>query len=264
MQSSTDGLYAKGVGEIVDQLRIEFLDEVKESLAALTFLIDEVRHEREEISELVSAVQRMTMSIKGQAHNYEIPALATVSRRAEDYLANVKHFPPRTLDDIQTFVETMTDIAENPDLEEDRDISKLVRNLPAKVRLDDTILEVRNIEVLLVMHHGAATHFVEREMQECGYRISTCTSTLDALPLIIRTKPDLVIISAMMPELSGIDLASGLAEMPATRNIPTALITSLPADDPYLQLLSKRVPIIHKNASFGDDLADALSKLFLI
>ena len=54
------------------------------------------------------------------------------------------------------------------------------------------------------MHHGAATHFVEREMQECGYRISTCTSTLDALPLIIRTKPDLVIISAMMPELSAL------------------------------------------------------------
>lgn len=87
---------------------------------------------------------------------------------------------------------------------------------------------------------------------------------LDAMPLIIRTKPDLVIISAMMPELSGIDLASGLAAMPATRNIPTALITSLPHDDPYLQLLSDRVPIIHKSASFGDDLAEALSNLFLI
>lgn len=263
MQSSTDGLYAKGVGQIVDQLRMEFIDEVKESLSTLTFLIDEVRHERSELPDLVAAVQRTALSIKGQAHNYEIPALATVALRAEDYLANVKFYPPRTLDDIQTFVDTMVDVSEKSD-DEEIDISKLVRGLPAKVRLDDTILEVRNVEVLLVMHHGAATHFVEREMQECGYRISTCTSTLDALPLIIRTKPDLVIISAMMPELSGIDLASGLAGMPATRNIPTALITSLPSDDPYLQLLNKRVPIIHKSASFGDDLADALSKLFLI
>ncbi|MDV7340359.1 hypothetical protein RYZ26_12210 [Terasakiella sp. A23] len=263
MSSSMDGLYAKGVGQIVDQLRAEFLDEVKETLETLTFMIDEVRREPDDMTELVSAVQKAMLSLKGQAHNYEMAALATVALRTEDYLANVKTFPPRMLDDIQTFVEAMIDIIEKP-IDDEHDISKLVRGLPAKVRLDDSILDVRNIEVLLVMHHGAATHFVEREMQECGYRISTCTSTLDALPLIIRTKPDLVIISAMMPELSGIDLASGLAEMPATRNIPTALITSLPQDDPYLQLLSDRVPIIHKNASFGDDLADALSKLFLI
>ncbi|NVJ92795.1 MAG: hypothetical protein HWE34_14130 [Methylocystaceae bacterium] len=263
MKKTTDGLYAKGVGEIVDQLRGEFIDEVKENLEKLTFLIDEVSHNKTELITLVEAVQRMAYAIKGQAHNYELPALSTVALRAEDYLANVKVYPPRTLDDIRLFVEAMTDIAETPD-DDERDISKLVRSLPAKIRLDENSIEVRNVEVLLVMHHGAATHFVEREMQECGYRISTCTSTLDALPLIIRTKPDLVIISAMMPELSGIDLASGLAEMPATRNIPTALITSLPADDPYLQLLSKRVPIIHKSASFGDDLAEALSNLFLI
>jgi len=263
MQSNMDGVYAKGVGEIVDQLRSEFLDEVKDTLEKLTFTIDEVRHERNDIKMLVEEVQRATMSIKGQAHNYDLAALATVAARCEDYLANVRNYPPRTLDDIQTYVDCMIDISEKPDIEE-RDISLLVRELPAKVRLDASILEVRNVEVLLVMLHGAATHFVERELQECGYRVSTCTSALDAMPLIVRTKPDLVIISAMMPELSGIDLASGLAAMPATRNIPTALITSLPEDDPYLQLLSDRVPIIHKSASFGDDLAEALSNLFLI
>lgn len=263
MSSSADGVYAKGVGQIVDQLRLEFIDEVKESLQTLTFLLDEVRHGRSELSDLIEAVQRAAMSFKGQANTYELSALSTVAMRTEDYLANVKNYPPRTLDDLQTFIECMIDISENPD-NADLDISKLVRTLPAKVRLDDSILDVRTVEVLLVMHYGAATHFVEREMQECGYRISTCTSTLDAFPLIIRTKPDFVIISAMLPDLTGIDLASGLASMPATRNIPTALITSLPEDDPYLQLLSERVPIIHKSASFGDDLAEALSNLFLI
>lgn len=258
-----EGLYAKGVGEIVDQLRVEFLDEVKEALQKLTMMVEDVHHGKIEIENLVEAVQRSCVPIKGQAHNYDLAALATLALRAEDYLANVKAYPPRTVDDLQTFIDCMSDIAENPD-DESRDISKMVRNLPAKVRVEESILEVRNVEVLLVMHHGAATHFVEREMQECGYRISTCTSTLDALPLIIRTKPDLVIISAMMPELSGIDLACGLLAMPQTRNIPTALITSLPSDDPYLKLMPERIPIIHKSASFGDDLADALSNLFLI
>ncbi len=263
MDNNKDGMYAKGVGEIVDQLRVEFLDEVKDTLQQLTFQLDEVRHEQKDINKFVESVQRACLAFRGQAHNYDLPALATVAARSEDYLANVRNYPPRTVDDMQVFIDCMIDIAETPH-HEDRDISKLVRELPAKVRIEDSILDIRNVEVLLVMHHGAATHFVEREMQECGYRISTCTSTLDAVPLIIRTKPDLVIISAVMPELSGIDLAAGLNAMPATRNIPTALITSLPADDPYLQLLPEGVPIIHKSASFGDDLANALSNLFLI
>ncbi|MCH8835401.1 MAG: hypothetical protein IH925_05600, partial [Proteobacteria bacterium] len=98
----------------------------------------------------------------------------------------------------------------------------------------------------------------------CGYRITTVTSTFEALPLIVRTKPDMVIISAVMPNLSGIDLAIALAAMPATRNVPMALITSLDADDEYLKLLPDSVPVIHKSPAFGDDLAEALSRLFMI
>jgi hypothetical protein len=52
--------------------------------------------------------------------------------------------------------------------------------------------------------------------------------------------------------------------MPGTRNIPTALITSLPPEDEYLKLVPKKVPIIRKGPSFGDDLAQALAELFLI
>jgi CheY-like chemotaxis protein len=74
----------------------------------------------------------------------------------------------------------------------------------------------------------------------------------------------MVIISAVMPDLSGIDLAIALAAMPATRNVSTALITSLDDDDEYLRLLPGSVPVIHKGASFGDDIAEALSRLFLI
>lgn len=263
MHRDQEGTYAKGVEQIVDQLSQEFIDEIRETLDRLMLMVDDVRHEKVPLEDLVDEVRRLSLHIKGQARNYAMPALDAVAMRAEDYLANVKHFLPRTLDDLQTFVEKMIDLLEM-EVGEEPDISKLVRSLPAKVRIEESILDVRNVEVLLVMQHGAATHFVERELQECGYRVSTCTSTINALGLIVHTKPDLVIISAMMPELTGIDLASALAEMPQTRNIPTALITSLPEDDPYLQLLNKRVPIIHKSASFGDDLADALSNLFLI
>ncbi|MDH5749172.1 MAG: hypothetical protein OEY85_07665 [Rhodospirillales bacterium] len=125
-------------------------------------------------------------------------------------------------------------------------------------------IETRDVEVMLVMPEGVASHFVERELRECGYHITTVESTLDAIPAIIRNRPDLVLISAIMPDLGGIDLAIGLRAMPATRGIATALITSLDPDDGYLKLLPMRTPVIHKSASFADDLAKALSQLFII
>ncbi len=45
---------------------------------------------------------------------------------------------------------------------------------------------------------------------------------------------------------------------PATRNIGVAVITCLDRDDANLKILPPTVPIIHKNASFGDDLTKAL------
>ena len=82
--------------------------------------------------------------------------------------------------------------------------------------------------------------------------------------MILRTKPDLVVVSAVMPDLGGIDLAIGLAAMPETRNVSIAVLTSLDKDNELLQLLPKKVPIIRKGASFGDDLANALDMLFLL
>ncbi len=101
-------------------------------------------------------------------------------------------------------------------------------------------------------------------MQACGYRVTIVTATVAALEQVVRTRPDMVIISAVMPGLSGIDLAVALSAMPETRNIPCALITSLRPDDEHLAFVPDRVPIIRKGSAFGDDLAAALSYHFLL
>lgn len=166
-------------------------------------------------------------------------------------------------DDLEAFIETLLDIVEGR-ISVDAEASTLVRTLPPKAGFRISDIEVRDVEVLLVMPYGAAAHFVERELQQCGYRTHTVGNTFDALSVIVRTKPDLVIVGAVMPDLSGIDLVIGLHAMPQTRNIPTALITSLPPEDDYLKLLPPDVPVIHKGEQFGDDLAEALDRLFLI
>ena len=97
-----------------------------------------------------------------------------------------------------------------------------------------------------------------------GYRATAIPDTLKALAYATRAKPDMMIVSAVMPQLSGIDLALALAAIPATRNIPLAVITSLDANDAQLKGLPPSVALIRKTSAFGDDLTKALQQGFLL
>lgn len=259
----SDDVSVKSIDAIAIELREEFIDATRDSLVKLDGIFEEMYREKITVDALIDATRRAIIPISGQASNYNMYSLSTVALRLEDFLADVKNISSNYVSECQKFLDMMMDIIEGR-IASDADMAELVRTLPAKASFDETQVDVRDVEVLLVMLHGTSTHFVEREMQACGYRTSTLTSTFDALPQIVQTQPDMVIISAMMPNLSGIDLAVALSNMPATRNVPCALITSLDKDDMLLQFLPDSVPVIKKGPSFGDDLADALSDLFLL
>jgi CheY-like chemotaxis protein len=263
MSDSANGHHGRSAQEVVEQLRLEFIEELTETLQSLDVEMDGVRNGRGDIPTLVNDCRRAAVQFRGQASNFAMHRLATIAHRLEEYLANTPAVaPPRMWDDLAGYFDLMIRMAQGKAA--DTDPAQLVRTLPAKLGFDLGDIEIRNVEVLLVMPHGAQTRFVERELQQCGYRVSLMADSLRAFAMVVETKPDLVIISAMMPDLEGIDLAMALSSMPSTRNIPLAVITSLDKDDDILKLLPKRVPVLFKGASFADDLFKALDNLFLI
>ena len=247
-----------------DALRREVLDEATDLLRSLSLHLEEARHGRMDSDALKAEARKAAFHLRSQSNAVQLSRLATLTHRFEDYLSD-SGMPSeeRFYEDLQVFVDLLLDLCEGR-IDEDVETSRLVRRLPPKRGMRPEEVEVRDVEVLLVMAPGAQAHFVERELQQCGYRTSVIAHPFDALPLIVRGKPDLVIVSGVLPDLDGIDLAVGLTAMPETRNIPLALITSLDDDNPHLQLLPARVPVIHKGSRFGDDLFQALDNLFLI
>jgi len=253
-----------GYHDLSDDLRREFLDEAAETVQALDVLLDSGRHARTPEAEVVAEFRRTALRLRGQASNFGLRALSTVSRRLDDYLAQApKVLPPRVWEDLQIYIDRMQGLVDNPETAE-KETSSLVRALPRKLGFDLADIAIREVEVMLVMPPGAQTRYVERELQQCGYRTLVVPDTIDAFSLAVQSKPDLVIISALMPHLDGIDLAIALVSMPSTRNIPIAVITSLDSHDESLALLPRKVPVLHKGPSFGDDLFKALDDLFLI
>ncbi|MCW9034084.1 MAG: hypothetical protein OQK35_01210 [Alphaproteobacteria bacterium] len=250
-------------GDLIAGLQDDFIDEVREILEALELQIGHAQDNGESAKAFLDSAMRAAVLLQRSIASPKGELIKTIATRMQDFLAGVHGATARTFADVQKFMDVLLDIV-NGEVDEEAESSSLVRSLPAKTGFLPEDVEVRDVEVMLVMPHGAATSYVEREMQQCGYRTSVVEDTLHALPMIVRVRPDFVVVSAMMPGLDGIDLVIGLASMPATRNIPFALLTSLDDDDESLKLVPKHIPVIHKSGKFGDDLADALSNVFLI
>jgi CheY-like chemotaxis protein len=256
MQELAQGIYAGATASMVEVLLQEFLtetgDEARQIDADLAPGVD------------LGRLRRFAFHTKGQAHNFGFSLLEVVTQRMENYLCALGPSADPPIGDLRTFIETIVDILDGS-IGADEDPAVIVRGLPARpAAFDVNEVAMNDVEVMLVMLHSTQTHFVEREMQACGYRVTIVTSTIEALEQAIYTKPNMIIVSAVMPSLSGIDLAVALTSMPETRNTPVALITSLPSDHDSLKLLPSSVPIIRKSDSFGDDLAAALDQHFLL
>ena len=250
------GVITGASAEMIDYMRQDFLDATGGRVAELERALAEGGD--------LGALRYFAFETKGQARNFGMTLLGLVAARLEDYLNAIDRIADWSLPGIRAFLDALQNVV-NGGIADDADPSMVVRGLPARPRVlgvDDN--ETLDVEVMLVMDQTAATGIVEREMQACGYRTTVVTSPFEAFESVVRTRPDMVIVAAVLDGLTGIDLATALATMPETRNTPVALLTSLDDDDSNLALLPKSVPVIHKGESFGDDLARAMSHHFLL
>ena len=250
------GVITGASAEMIDYMRQDFLDATGGRVAEFERALAEGGD--------LEALRYFAFETKGQARNFGMTLLGLVAARLEDYLNAIDRIADWSLPGIRAFLDALQNVV-NGGIADDADPSMVVRGLPARPRVlgvDDN--ETLDVEVMLVMDQTAATGIVEREMQACGYRTTVVTSPFEAFESVVRTRPDMVIVAAVLDGLTGIDLATALATMPETRNTPVALLTSLDDDDSNLALLPKSVPVIHKGESFGDDLARAMSHHFLL
>jgi CheY-like chemotaxis protein len=244
-------------------LRGEFLEDAAEDLKNLLSYLNEAMAGTRPVEEVLRDARRVAVTLVGGASGFELPLVGVAAQRFDDYIASLSPDDSRGLTDLTSYAETLLDLMAAPE-DSEESAAHLMRRLPAKGAFDPDEVDVREIEVLLVMQPGVATRVIERELHECGYRVTTFGNCFKALEFAARTLPDLMIVSAVMPDLDGIDICIALKAMPATRNIGVAVITSLDPESANLKLLPPTVPIIKKSSTFGDDLTQALQDQFLL
>jgi len=70
-------------------------------------------------------------------------------------------------------------------------------------------------------------HTVSRFLEERGYTVVSASNGLEALEILKRVKPSLVITDMQMPAMSGGELISALKDQPEMASIPILILTGV-------------------------------------
>jgi len=99
---------------------------------------------------------------------------------------------------------------------------------------------------------------VDRELRACGYRVVAARTPFEAFELAFRMKPDMLMTSAVMDGIGGVDLVRAFAAMSATTNMPAVLLTSLDSGHSDLRDLPQDIPVVRLWRYFPEDFAEVV------
>jgi len=102
--------------------------------------------------------------------------------------------------------------------------------------------------VLLVEDDRAVRRYLEVTLERAGYKVITAEDGLEAMKLALSSQIDVVVTDAIMPQLSGQELARFLRSNPKLSHLPIILLTgqenseaTAAADNPIDAFLYKPV-----------------------
>ena len=182
-----------------------------------------------------------------------------ISHRLEDYLSSASNPTAKQLGDLQVFVDRFSSIIDDGVEPDDEATNAILRALPVHTVFDPSEVVQRDVEVLLVIPSRAIGHIVSRELQACGYRVITALTPSIAFDMVVKMRPDMIITSAVLDPVSGIDLVRVFAAMALTEDIPIAVLTSFARNHQDFQRLPEGAAIIRLDDHLKDDLANVIA-----
>ncbi len=88
-----------------------------------------------------------------------------------------------------------------------------------------------NMHTILVVDNDLDTlETIALSLESGNHKVIKAVGGQDALNLLKKERPDLILLDIMMPEIDGIQVAKKLAENPELNKIPIIFISALPVE----------------------------------
>jgi signal transduction histidine kinase/CheY-like chemotaxis protein len=105
------------------------------------------------------------------------------------------------------------------------ELAALIRQLREQVIVTTPRTAERQPRILVVDDDPNIRELLSQEFTEAGYLISLAANGREAIAVVRRDRPDLVVLDVMMPEMNGFDVAAVLKNDPQTMDIPIVILS---------------------------------------
>ncbi|HEY0845128.1 MAG TPA: EAL domain-containing protein [Noviherbaspirillum sp.] len=159
------------------------------------------------------AARAMAHSVKGSAGNLGATVLAQLAKEAEELAIE------RRVDEIRGLLQRLRHAFEA--------VAAILR---AEVFIEDRlgIREGEEVAQVLVVDDDRSTRSSLRHtLQRDGFRVEEAADGAQALHMLKRLQPDVILMDAVMPVMDGFTACARVQELPNGRSIPVLMITAL-------------------------------------
>jgi len=87
--------------------------------------------------------------------------------------------------------------------------------------------EIAGATILLVDDHEQNLELLQAYLEDLGCRTLVARDGVEAVALVEREKPDIVVLDVMMPRMSGFQVCEKIKADPSLRDIPVVMVTAL-------------------------------------
>ncbi|RIA08784.1 K+-sensing histidine kinase KdpD [Flavobacteriaceae bacterium MAR_2010_72] len=105
-------------------------------------------------------------------------------------------------------------------------LERILKSLKKQIKHSSLNTNVESIPTILVVDDDTPIRsLLRQELGEAGYNVTEAANGKIALDMVRASKPDLIILDVMMPEINGFDVAAVLKNDPATMDIPIIILS---------------------------------------
>ena len=262
-----DEIRARSVEEVIASLIPKFIEDTRDTLCILNDGLETLRRPDTYV-ETANDFMRRVHGIKGIAPTFGFSFIAVICHKLEDYLIRTPVFTRKETDELMVFLQAIENILQRGGDPSDDDGFIIFRSLPCYVDLDKFVIESKPIQSLFIGPRDVQFLIIDKQLSACGIRSTNASKSLLGIDLAVKTRPDLIMISNVIDNISGTEVANVLNSINSTKSIPIMFIISeidIRDDGKKVKsALPGRVRIVRKGGSFPDDFADALVALRIL
>ncbi|MBM3951552.1 MAG: response regulator [Rhodospirillales bacterium] len=245
------------VRAILERLSAEFRDSCRDAMDECDAIVGRLSKPDDDWHQDMVELQRRVHNVKGSGATFGFPAISLIAHKFEDYLEGLET-PAKHVRDLQVFLDAIRSIAERGTNPPEEEYPALLRSLPRLRHGFTATTPAREVHILLAMPKDVQRRIVRQELASCGFDVTCADNGVAAIGLALSTRPDAVLASLVLPDMSGVELARALAAIGTTRKFPFGLLTSLAADAPKLAGLPLQARVIAKDKRFLETLTERL------